>query len=272
MDYEIDPSELYHENSKLTRSDDDLYAWFGFVATAPALQDTLSRPYKRYRGKPRVPLPDALPAAGCGFDEAMLARRSERSFEGPVPLGHLAKMLHFGYGLTRRDRPGTSPVERRFRAAPSAGGLFPLELYVVARSVTGLDAGLYHYAPGENALELLAPGDHGERLGEISFSPDVLRGAAGAVVVTGFFPRSAFKYRKRAYRFVLLEAGHVCQNVMLTACSLGLGTVAIGGFLDDDLNEMLDVDGLDESALYVIPFGPPAAPHAGAAPAPAASD
>jgi SagB-type dehydrogenase family enzyme len=261
MDLDIDPAELYHENSKLTRSDDDLYAWFGFVATAPALQQTLSQPYKRYRGKPRVPLPDP-PAAVLGFDEALLARRSERSFAGAVELGELGKMLHFGYGLSRRDRADLGPVERRFRAAPSAGGLFPLEVYVAARDVTGLDAGVYHYAPAEHALELLAPGDCAERLGDITFSPDVLRGAAGAVILSGFFPRSAFKYRKRAYRFVLLEAGHVCQNLMLTACSLGLGTVALGGFVDDELNDLLGIDGLDEAALYVIPFGRPGAPPA----------
>lgn len=269
LDYEIDPAELYHENSKLTRSDDDLYAWFGFVASAPALQETLSRPFKRYRGKPRVPLPHAFPPAQCGFDEAMLARRSERTFAGPVALGALAKMLHFGYGLSRRDQPGIGAMERRFRAAPSAGGLYPLELYVAARSITGLEPGVYHYAPAEHALEMLVPGDHGERLGRITFSPEVLAGAAGAVILSGFFARSAFKYRKRAYRFVLLEAGHVCQNLALTACSLGVGTVALGGFVDDELNALLDLDGLDESALYVLPFGPAAPPSAGAAPAPA---
>lgn len=265
IDYEVDPAELYHENSKLAWSDDELFAWYGFVASAPALQDTLSRPYKRYRGKPRVALPAEMPPALHGFDEAVLARRSERAFAGPVGLDQLAKMLHLGYGLTRRDRPGASAMERRFRAAPSAGGLFPLELYVVARDVTGLDAGLYHYSPADHALELLEPGDHSERLGRIAFSPEVLAGAAGAVVMSGFFARSTFKYRKRAYRFVLLEAGHVCQNLVLTACSLGLGTVALGGFVDDDLNDMLGIDGLDESALYVVPFGMPAAspPHNG---------
>lgn len=261
MELDIHPAELYHENSKLVRSDEELFAWFGFVATAPVLRDTLLRPYKRYRGKPRVPLPrDAaeLPPATRGFDESVLARRSERAFAGAVPLGHLAKMLHFGYGLSRKGTPGVPPDEQRFRAAPSAGALYPLEVYVAALSVAGLEPGLYHYAPAEDALELLAAGDHSERLGRITFAPETFADAAGAVILSGFFERSEFKYRKRAYRFVLLEAGHVCQNLMLTACSLELGTVALGGFLDDELNDFLGIDGLAEAALYVLPFGNPA--------------
>ncbi len=257
MDVDIDPAELYHENSKFTRSDDDLFAWLGFVNSSPALQQALSQPHKRYRGKPRVPLPHALPTAVRGFDEAVLSRRSERSFAGDVALEHLAKMLHFGYGLSRKDQPGASAAEHRFRAAPSAGGLYPLELYVAAHSVGGLQPGLYHYVPADHVLEMLVPGDHAERLGEITFSPSVFRGAAGAVILSGFHARSTFKYRKRAYRFVLLEAGHVCQNLALTACSLGLGTVALGGFVDDELNDLLGLGDLNESALYVLPFGVP---------------
>lgn len=260
----IDADELYHENSKLRRIDQDHFAWISFVGMSPEIKETMLRPYKIYRGAPRITIPNephAILKSELSFDEVIFRRVSDRSFKGSASFEQTAKILHYGYGVTRRDHlPGNQasdhPVENlRFRAVPSGGALYPLEVYLFALDISGLEKGLYHYNTRDSVLEFLREGDFRERLADIAFSTDILSGAAGFIVLSAVFQRSRFKYRKQAYRFVLFEAGHVSQNMMLAAASQKLGTVAVGGFIDDELNHLLDIDGLDESAIYLLAFG-----------------
>ena len=251
-----DINELYHENSKMMASDIDLFSWIRLVTGSDAFHQTLSRPFKRYRGKRRVALPP-LPVAGtdeggAGFIDVALRRRSVRAFHGAAPVGAVAKMLQLAYAVM----PSSVSRDGR-RPAPSAGGLYPLELYLFAFAVEGLPAGLYHYSPPDNVLEELSPGDWHVPLGQMSFSENAMSGAAGVFAITGLLRRTQFKYRKRAYRFMMLEAGHVAQNIMLAAVAAELATFGLGGFLDDELNDLLGIDGEHEAALYLVPFGRP---------------
>ncbi len=257
---EIDPAELYHENSKLRRSDGELFGWIQFYLQSPELQRLSARAYKHHRGAPRVALPPPadLPEATRSFDAVVLGRRSDRAYRGEVPLAALSKMLHHGYGDHRTEPLAATSTVLHRKPVPSAGALYPLEVYLFAFEIAGLAPGTYHYHPRAHALELLVPGDRRARVLEMAFAGDELGGAAGVIALTGVFARSTAKYRKRAYRFVLLEAGHAAQNMMLAAASMDLGTVALGGFLDDEVNDALDIDGLDEAALYLLAFGVPA--------------
>lgn len=253
MSDSIDIGELFQENSKLLTTDTELFAWMSFVAEQGAFDNLLRRPFKNYRGKPKIALPaDGREVEPPGFDEIVAARRSVRQFEGAARLPQVARMLSGSYGL---PDPGkiTRPV-------PSAGALYPLEIYLASFDIEGLDAGLYHFAPNKSCLEQLETGDVRGDFSQVTMAHDVLDGAAGLFVLTGMFPRTQLKYRKRAFRFVYLEAGHLAQNLMLHAVADGLGTVALGGFLDDEINRRLGVDGLSEACVYLVAFGVPRAP------------
>jgi SagB-type dehydrogenase family enzyme len=253
----LDPAELYHENSKLRRIDQEHFSWITFVGAAQSIRETLAKPFRTFRGKPRVRLtsPEDCPASGMAFEDIVRNRVSVREFEGPVTADQVAGILHSGYGVTRPAADGEALPE--YRATPSAGALYPLEIYLFAFDIDGLSPGLYHYAVREHSLEQLVAGGFKKQLSEITMAGDILAGAGGLVIISGVFGRTRFKYGKQAYRFVLFEAGHVSQNLMLAATSLSLGSVAIGGFIDDELNSLLGMDGVNEAALYLLAFGNP---------------
>jgi SagB-type dehydrogenase family enzyme len=250
-DADLDPAELYHANSKLWAHDGELFSWFRLLSSSPVLRDALSRPAKAFSGVRRVRLPAELPAATLPFDQVFLRRRSIRKFTGAVTLAQLAKIMLLTYG----ELPEDDNAEGARRYTPSAGALYPLELYAVVRDAEGLAPGLYHLAPRRRELECLRSGDVTADLAAAFASPEVVNQAAGVLLLTAVFERCRFKYRKRSYRFVLLETGHAAQNALLGAASIGLGAVALGGFLDAGVEAFLGIDGLEESIVYAIAFG-----------------
>ncbi len=166
-----------------------------------------------------------------------------------MSLEQLSALLEAGYGVT-----GHGPGDVRLRSVPSGGALYPLDLYVAAPAVSGLEERLHHFDPLRSCLEVLGRADRSQ-LGALTPYPELVATASAVVFVTATFWRSRFKYGQRGYRFALLESGHVAQNVLLTATALGLASVPLGGFFDRQVNELLGVDGLHEAALYVIPVG-----------------
>jgi len=141
-----------------------------------------------------------------------------------------------------------------FRAAPSGGALYPLELYAVCHRVEGLEVALYHYDPLLHGLELLGPLT-GRAGADLTPYGEVLSDSAAVVAITAVFWRSRFKYGARAYRFTLTEAGHVAQNLLLAATALGLASVPVGGFYDRKVDDFIGVDGIFEGSLYLVPVG-----------------
>jgi SagB-type dehydrogenase family enzyme len=240
--------ELFHENSRISPFE-HYVPDEAVTARVEALWTSL--PYPNY---PRFDLPAELVPMHQGLLDAILARRTAREME-PVQLtrAQLGTLLHCGYGITR-DNAGT-PWPRPFRTVPSGGALYPLELYFHTTLVDDLPTGLYHYNPSRNDVCLLREGDLSAELRAALVFPEVVNDASVLLVVTAIMERSTFKYADRGYRFIMLEAGHVAQNVNLAAVGLGLGAVNIGGFYEHRLDETLRLDGVTHSSVYVIGIG-----------------
>jgi SagB-type dehydrogenase family enzyme len=253
----LSPSEVYHENSKLRPDDVALYSWMQFVNTSPAVRRLISRPLSRFRGYPVVPLPEERPDPTCALAKVLSGRRSVRRFSGdPISLSTLARILRLGDGLVGAQR-GDDGTEWGLRTAPSGGALYPIELYCAVMRVDGLAPGLYGYDVAQHQLQLLRQADLTEALAECTALGSAMRQACVCILMGALFRRSRFKYGERAYRFVLLEAGHIGQNLLLAAESEGLGAVPVGGFMDDQMNELLRFDGVEEAVVYLVVIGAP---------------
>jgi SagB-type dehydrogenase family enzyme len=250
-----DLAELLHEASKVggVTGASELAGAARLQASAD-LRASSTRAVRRHLHAPVVELGPSEPLR-MPLGAALVQRRSVRAFaDAPLRLRQLAALLRAGYGVTGELRAADciQPV----RAAPSGGALYPLELSVAARRVDGLPTGLYHYDPLDDVLEEMRTGP----VAVAATTPfaEAASGAAAVIVVSAVFWRSRFKYGLRGYRFVLLEAGHVAQNVLLAAAALGLGAAPLGGFYDRRVDELLGVNGVDESALYLLCVGTPA--------------
>lgn len=241
---------LFHENSKVSRHYLPLPDTV-VVARMQELWESLS--YEQY---PAVMLPSDRASLNAPLGPVMRGRTSVRAFRpDSVTLEELSGLLHHAYGVTRHA--ADIGQVRSFRAAPSAGGLYPLELYVHTRQANGLRAGLYHYHPAREELRHLRAGDLTQEVASCFVQDIAAYKAAMFVFLTAWFERVTFKYGDRGYRYALLEAGHVAQNLNLAAVALGLGAVNLGGFFDHELDELLGLDGVTASTMYVVAFGRP---------------
>ncbi|MBW2289054.1 MAG: SagB/ThcOx family dehydrogenase [Deltaproteobacteria bacterium] len=192
----------------------------------------------------------ALPApqrGGAGSLADVLARRrSVREFaKGPLTLAAVSQLLWAAQGITGRDGQ---------RTAPSAGALYPLELYLVAGAVTGLEVGVYRYQPKRHRLLLHMKGDPRGELADAALEQEWVAEAPGVLVICAVYRRSERKYGRRAPRYVHMEVGHAAQNVYLQAMALDLGTVMVGAFHDRQLARVLQLPE-DVEPLGVMPIG-----------------
>ncbi len=206
--------------------------------------------YKRYLDAPQIPLSRPVVTGGMPLWDALRRRRSVRNYR-PEPLreAELSQLLWAAQGITRPGRP------YGYRTAPSAGALYPVETYLLVNQAEGIDEGLYHYAVEEHVLEQLRAGDFALEAARAALD-QVLIARAGAVFIwTAVFARSKWKYRQRAYRYIYLDAGHIAQNVALAAVALGLGSCQVAALYDDEMNALLGVDGVEESAIYLTAVG-----------------
>ncbi len=247
-----DLAELYHDASRITGiAGVDELAGIGRLLASPELRAASTRAVRRHLHASLVALGPSPPLR-LPLGEALARRRSVRRFAAtPLGLPELAAVLRAGYGVTGELEGEGEP--QLVRAAPSGGALYPLELSIAARRVDGLEPGLYHFDPLADVLEVTEPGL--PAVAATTPFAEAAGTAAAVIVVSAVFWRSRFKYGLRGYRFALLEAGHVAQNVLLAATSLELGAVALGGFYDRRVDELIGVNGVDESALYVICVG-----------------
>jgi SagB-type dehydrogenase family enzyme len=166
-------------------------------------------------------------------------RRSVRSYKDDrLDLSEISQILWSAQGIT-------SP--RRFRTAPSAGALYPLELYVIAGNVKNLSPAIYKYQPGKHVLIKIVAGDLRSELSRAALAPAVL-------LFCAVFERTTGKYGRRGIRYVHMEVGHAAQNVCLQAIALGLNTVVIGAFRDTDVKKIANLAD-DEQPLYFVPVG-----------------
>jgi len=207
-------------------------------------------PFKEYPDAPRIELDP--PAAGDGppLWEVILKRRSVRDFaRAALSRPELSQLLWAAQGVTEA-RGGF-----QFRAAPSAGALYPVETYVVVNAVEGVAQGVYHYDVRGHALEQLAEGDFRLAVAKAALDQEAAYYAGAVFVWTAVFRRCKWKYGQRAYRYVYLDAGHIAQNVALAAVGLGLGSCQIAAIYDEEVNHLVGADGREESAIYLTVVG-----------------
>ncbi|MCX8032646.1 MAG: SagB/ThcOx family dehydrogenase [Thermoleophilia bacterium] len=194
----------------------------------------------------RIELPDPSLKGSISLEEAIQRRRSVREYaDSPLTLAEVSQLLWATQGIT-------SP--QGGRAAPSAGGTYPLEVYVVAGTVTGLDSGVYRYVPREHSLVLVKQGDFRSKLQEASLNQAWVGGAPVNFVIAAVYERTTQRYGERGVRYVHLEAGHAAQNLCLQATALRLGAVTVGAFTDEQVQAALDLP-TEIKPLYVIPVG-----------------
>ncbi len=221
--------------------------------------------FKRYPKARRVLLPPPQ-SPHAEFPRVLLARRTHREFSrAPVALSAIASLLYYTWGITGRIRSrilGWLPG----RTSPSGGARHPGEIYLLALRVQGLAPGLYHYDTRRHCLELLRRGRFARRAVGYCGGQSHAGKAAALFLMTAAFPRVMWKYRvARAYRVVLIDAGHLCQTFLLTATWLGLAPFSVMAISERRIERDIGIDGVSEAALYVAGVGMPRAAGARAA-------
>ncbi|HID96324.1 MAG TPA: SagB/ThcOx family dehydrogenase [Candidatus Latescibacteria bacterium] len=195
--------------------------------------------------KNRVGLPSPRTVGTMSVEEALFRRRSVREYSPQsLTLEEVSQLLWATQGVTSS--------QRGFRTAPSAGATFPMEIYLVVSRVDGLASGLYRYDPYENSVQMEVEGDLSRKLARAALDQYWVSEAAVNLVIAAVYERTTMRYGERGIRYVHMEAGHIGQNVYLQAEALGLGTVVVGAFHDEQVKKVLKIK---EEPLYIMPVG-----------------
>lgn len=186
------------------------------------------------------------------LEEVLRDRESRREFnDGLIDRVEMAKLMLFSVG--RKDWNIEKGSDKRFY--PSAGARYPIEAYLAAWEVGGFKEGVYHYNVFKNSFDKMwEKDDLVDQMVEIT-GQEWVKKAKAVIVLTAVHRRTTVKYGDRGVRYIMLEAGHIAQNFYLICEVLGLKCCAIGGFIDEQMNEVLDLDGAEESSLYVLAIG-----------------
>lgn len=207
----------------------------------------------RQRG-PTLKLPSPRLEGPLSVEQALLRRRSRREYRNEkLSIAEVSQLLWAAQGVTAPQ------LWTGLRTAPSAGGLYPLEVYVVVREggVEEIKAGIYHYDPHKHELSLVVEGDYSRALMSACVDQEWVGSAAFNIVFTAVVNRTRVKYGDRALQYVFQESGHAAQNVYLQAEALGLGCVVVGAFHEGEVRKILKAS-QDELPVYVMPVGKPA--------------
>jgi SagB-type dehydrogenase family enzyme len=209
--------------------------------------------------EPTTPKPVNLPPpardGALSVEKALAERRSVREYsDEPLGLAEVSQLLWAAYGVTR-PLPARPDLSGGFKTAPSAGALYPLELYLVAGAVTGFEPGMYRYRPGHHDLILALAGDRRQWLCQAALGQTMVRDAPASLVYSAVFSRNTGKYGERGRRrYVCMDLGHSAENVYLQCGSLGLGTCGIAAFHDDAVRLVTRLPE-NEEPLYIMPVG-----------------
>lgn len=237
------PSQRFHSETKITA---------GSKATSREQwpEEWLTTYYKSYPRLPIHTLPNPKLPSKISLKKALVQRHSSWDFSSAITLSQISTLLYYSAGV--KD-PLLPDGPNRFY--PSAGARYPLELYLVAWGIDGLVPGLYHYYVKEHALEELLCTPVIAQDFANCFIPDWIQAGKCALIVTSVFFRTQVKYNDRGYRHILLEAGHLSQNVALLASAVGVSCCSCGGFVDDAINAFLDIDGREEATISTTILG-----------------
>jgi SagB-type dehydrogenase family enzyme len=193
-----------------------------------------------------IALPEPRHEGAMAVERALLRRRSVREFsKAALTLAEASQLLWAAQGITGEDG---------LRTAPSAGALYPLELYIAAGNVQQLAAGVYKYQPHGHRLTVIAQEDKRRKLAAAALNQNWMQNSAALLIFAGVERRITWKYGQRGIRYMHLEAGHAAQNVFLQALALGLSAAVVGAFDDERVQQVLQMPE-DERALYLMPVG-----------------
>ncbi len=193
-----------------------------------------------------IKLPEPQYDSKVSIEKTLLKRRSVRNYlKVPLTLNEISQLLWAAQGMT-------SPSG--YRTAPSAGALYPLEVYVVAGSVENLPIGIYKYKSSEHEIIKTGAGDLRAKLCQAALSQSSINNAPVVLVFCAVYKRTTKKYGERGIRYVHIEVGHAAQNVCLQAVALDLGALVIGAFQDNEVKQVMNI-AADEHPLYILPIG-----------------
>jgi SagB-type dehydrogenase family enzyme len=232
----------YQETTKYSRQ--DMHGMTTWAREVPA--------YKQYEDPlDLLKLPEPSREGGLPLWQAIATRRTIRNFSSePLPLEQLSQLLWAIQGITGQG-------QSLLRATSSAGALYPNETYLFTNNVIGCAPGIWHYQVRDHAIAQLADGNFGPDLAQAALGQAHCAAAPVVFVWGAVVDRCAWKYGDRAYRYIHLDAGHLGAQLQLAACSLGLGSVNIGAFFDDEINALLGLDGQRETVVYLTAVGSP---------------
>lgn len=253
--------EIFHENTKLNK----FKVNYEGLEIMKALSDNSFvtgsvDSYKMYTSSDRV-LFDKNKTEELlknkDFKNILKTRRTCRGFSGDeLQIDELACIIEYSYGINGvLPKMAGRPIQS-VRYSPSAGALYPLEIYVIPFNVGSLKNNIYHYNVHDNCLENI-----GVEIENINITDKItayaseIKKASCIILITAMFRRSTFKYGDRGYRFIHLDAGHLGQNICLVANAINKNAMLVGGFLDDEVNNLLNIDGLSEGVIYEIAIG-----------------
>jgi len=233
--------ERFHYETSLT--------WRGVLGDMFRGKPKKPAQYKTYSGSKKVKLPEPN-YRGMNLEETIAKRRSARDYsKKAVTLSKLSQLLFAAQGITGKI------YGQGLRSAPSAGALYPFEIYVVVNNVQDLPRGIYHYSVLDHSLELVKAGDFSGKITDAGLEQEMLGDAGVTFALSAIFDRVRHKYGERGFRYAYIEAGHISQNICLQSVSLGLGSVCVGAFLDEKVNQLIGVDGRKEAVIYLHAVG-----------------
>jgi SagB-type dehydrogenase family enzyme len=243
-------AQAYHETTKLAYIN---------LRNKPPL-------YKSYTGAPVIPLPANFPRPETSTLDVVAVADLEQESASSLDLTALARLLYLSAGVIRKRKlPQIGEVH--YRAASSAGALYPIETYLVCQDIPGLDAGVYHFSPEDFSLRQLRRGNYLGELTGASGGHPAIAGSIATIVFTAIFWRSVWKYRARGYRYCLWDNGTMTANLMATAAAAGLPANLVVGSIDERVDRLVGIDGEREASICLVSLGkdlttgqPPAGP------------
>ncbi len=248
---EISEFSIIHESLK-TDLEDMMKQGFEFQELSSVKAPPL---IKNYNDVEKFLLPQDYLPLPFSLDKILKSRRSKREYSGkPLSLRELSTLLYFSYGI-RRYTSAYNTSKFPLRMAPSSGGLQSIELYLAANKVDELKKGIYHYNPIEHSLELIYEGNFRRKLVNLCVNQEFIHDSSAIIILSCVMERLLWKYKIRAYRYIHMDAGFVGENVYLTSTALKLGTCAIAGFFENELNNLLNIDGKNEFITLLMSVG-----------------
>jgi SagB-type dehydrogenase family enzyme len=208
--------------------------------------------YKSYPNNPQIKLPTPKSLSTDSLNILLQNRRSLRDFsKKALTNDQLSYLLWASTGINRKE------YGFNLRTAPSAGALYPIETYLVINNVENIAQGIYHYNIKSHLIEEIKTGDFRKDISKAALDQLMCFNAAVVFIWTAIFNRSKCKYGERAYRYIYLDAGHIAENLALSATGLKLGSCQIAALYDDEVNKLVNIDGTIESTIYLSVVGFP---------------